>query len=226
MKTSMAKAMMACALACLAAPPAPAYEASSLDGATLAATIGPGFRLLQRLDAHLNDDRELDTIYLAQGEDAYRIGVILAYRSDGAFVHDALHPLVLPDLHGGPPTLQVRKDVLVVRDASGGSTATEATRRYRYDPNEHEMLLIGLDAHRYSRTQAHDSLKLSWNLLTGAHVVERGKVVPDDAPGDAAYLYGPPERTLRKSQPVWMVHTPDPDDLLDAELVPADEDRD
>ncbi len=222
----MMKMMAICLLACCGAAEVLAQGASSLDDAKLGRMIGPGVDLLQRLDTHLNDDRELDTVYLAQGEDEYRIGVILAYRSDGAFVHDALHPLVLPDLHGGPPTLELRKDVLIVRYASGGTTITHATRRYRYDPNEHEMLLIGLDAHRYSRTQAHDSIKLSWNLLTGAHVVEHGKLAPDDAPGDVAYLHGSPERTVRKSLPVWMVNTPDPDGLLDAESVPAGEDRD
>ena len=86
---------------------------------------------------------------------------------------------------------------------------------------------LGLDAERYSRTNAHDAFKLSWNLLTGAHETVRS--VLDHAPkgdDDAAYFPQKPVRSLRKSNPVYMEDTPGPDDLIDAEAVPAGEDRD
>ena len=43
---------------------------------------------------------------------------------------------------------------------------------------------------------------------------------------DAAYRYTKPDRTVRKSQPVYMEDTPEPGALVDAEVVPAGEDRD
>ena len=67
----------------------------------------------------------------------------------------------------------------------------------------------------------------SWNLLTGTHETVRGilnrRPNGDD---DAAYRYAKPDRTVRKSQPVYMEDTPNPDELIDAEVVPEGEDRD
>jgi hypothetical protein len=87
------------------------------------------------------------------------------------------------------------------------------------------MRLIGLDAERYSRTNSHGTIRLSWNLLTGAHLVQVGEL-DESGQGDAAYRFRPEQRTVQKSVPVYMSETPAPDGLIDAEQVPAGEDRD
>ncbi|HRP73322.1 MAG TPA: hypothetical protein PK743_11880 [Luteimonas sp.] len=196
-------------LACIGAAHAQVPQASSLDAAKLQAMLGPDLELVQRIDAQLNDDREIDTIYLARGGDGYRVGVILAYRSEGEFVHDALHPLALVER----PELALREEVLIVHRPSMGTSATTATLRYRYDPHEHEMLLIGLDAGRDGGIGDNTGLRLDWNLLTGEHLVWRGRRAPGVGAVDPD---DQPERSVRTSKPVWMVHTPDPDALLDA----------
>ncbi|MGH8080636.1 MAG: hypothetical protein ACREP7_08680, partial [Lysobacter sp.] len=102
-----------------------------------------------------------------------------------------------------------------IEDLSGGTTATQATYRYRFDPKVERMRLIGLDAQRYSRTNSHGTLKLSWNLLTGERVIERGE--PNESgKGDEAIVYSPAKRDKRASKPLYMETTPNPDELLDA----------
>ncbi|MGO1073180.1 hypothetical protein [Lysobacter sp. CA199] len=69
---------------------------------------------------------------------------------------------------------------------------------------------VGLDAQRYSRTNSHGTVKLSWNLLTGDRVIERGE--PNaSGQGDAAIVYAPAKRD---SKPLYMETTPNPDELL------------
>ncbi len=208
----MAKWIAACTVAWLSAALAGSstLSASTLDAAKLAAILGPGVELVQRLDGDLNRDGEIDTAYVARDRDGYRVGVVLAYRSEGTYVHDDLQPLRLRSASRQPPLLDRTDEVLRVRHARIGAATTSAAYRYRYDPYEHEMILIGLDAER-GGTSDGDRLRLEWNLLTGEQRVWRGR----NAPGDAVVRRSLGERAAK---PLWMVHTPDPDALLDAEL--------
>ena len=192
--------------------------------AALLRELPAGSAVEARLDADIDGDRIADVAFVG-GDDEARWLVVRMGRAGGAFAPAAAyrglgHPL-------GPASLAVKRQVLLVDDLTGGTTATAATYRYRLDPATQRLRLIGLDAERYSRTNSHDSLKASWNLLTGAFETVRG--ILDDNPSsddDAAYRYTTPERTLRKSNPVYLEDTPDPDALIDAEVVPPDEDRD
>lgn len=198
-------------------------QAGAPDDAGLLKDLPAGSSLESRLDADIDGDGIADLAFVGGTEDA-RWLVVQIGRNGGfqpASIHRGLgHAL-------GPASLSLKKQVLLVEDLTGGTTATETTYRYRWDPAAKRMRLIGLDAERYSRTNSHDSLKISWNLLTGAHEMVRG-ILNQDPNGDdgTAYRYTRPERTVRKSPPVYIEDTPDPDDLIDAEVVPADEDRD
>lgn len=194
----------------------------------LLADLPDGARLETRRNGDINGDGIPDVAFVGGNEDARWLVVKIGYKDDldwgfePVSVNKQLEPYPL-----GAASLSVKKDVLVVGDLTGGTTATAATFRYRWDAKEKRMRLIGLDAERYSRTFNHDTLKISWNLLTGAHEVVRG-ILNRDPQGDddAAYRYTKPDRTVRKSQPVYMEQTPNPDELIDAEVVPAGEDRD
>jgi hypothetical protein len=103
--------------------------------------------------------------------------------------------------------------VLVVEDLTGGTTATQTIYRYRYDAKEGQMRLIGLDATHYSRTNAHDMFKFSWNVMTGALIFERGRV--NKGGGDEAYKMDPPKKLTRKSAPIYMDKTPDTESIFE-----------
>lgn len=110
----------------------------------------------------------------------------------------------------GPASLSFSsKGVLVVTDLVGGTTATQAVYRFRYDPATGRMRLIGLDATRYSRTNQHDAVKLSINYLTGQRVDQIDRLT---SAGD----YDPQPQRRRKGRPavLYMEDTPDPDSLL------------
>lgn len=212
--------------ACLAmalAITAPA--AAAVPGeATLLQALPAGSAMETRLDADIDGDDIADVAFVAGNEDERLLVVEMGTR-DGVFESASIHPGLDHPL--GPASLSLKKGVLLVEDLTGGTTATATTYRYRWDAGAMRLRLIGIDAERYSRTNQHDSLKISWNLLTGAHDMVRGVLNQHPASdNDAAYRYTRPERTLRKSGPVYLEDTPDPDDLIDAEIVPVDEDRD
>lgn len=194
----------------------------------LLAELPEGARLETRRNGDINGDGIPDVAFVGGNDDARWLVVKIGYKDaldwgfEPASINTHLDPYPL-----GAASLSVKKDVLLVGDLTGGTTATMATYRYRWDAKVKRMRLIGLDATTYSRTNSHDSIETSWNLLTGAHQVVRG--ILNSAPkgdDDAAYRYTKPDRTLRKSQSVYMEDTPNPDDLVTSEAMPAGEDRD
>jgi hypothetical protein len=199
-------------------------QAAAPDEAALLGRLPPGSAIETRLDADIDGDGIADVAFVGGNDDARWLVVEIGRKdggSEAAAIHHGLdHPL-------GPASLSLRKNVLLVEDLTGGTTATATTYRYRRDPATGRMRLIGLDAERYSRTFNHDSLKISWNLLTGDFEVIRSILNQRPAGRDnAAYRYTNPQRTIRKPEPVYLEDTPNPDDLIDAEVPPVDEDRD
>lgn len=169
-----------------------------------------------RLDGDFNGDGIGDTAFVGGNDNKRLLRVMLGYRDEFDLGHTPAGEAELEVAPLGAPSLSLKKGVLIVGDLTGGTTATATTYRYRYDAQTQRMRLIGLDAERYSRTNSHDSLKLSWNLLNGARIAQRGHV-NDSGQGDEAYRYGPERKLSSKSAPVYMEDTPSPDALLDAE---------
>ena len=59
---------------------------------------------------------------------------------------------------------------------------------------------------------AQGSLRLSWNVVTGARIVQRSTVGPD-----GALRFGPEQRSTDKTRTYYYIaDTPDPESLLDA----------
>ena len=222
-------------LALLLVAPGFAGAGWPLDDAQLR-RMRPGAELLQRLDVDLSGDGVVDTVVAfahadAPDADAYRaVEIFWGHRREhylqdpgGRSDEDDEEPNSFVNLqsspHGGPH-LSVRKDVLLVEDLTGGTTATQATYRYRYEAMADDMRLIGMDMERYSRTNAHGSLRLSWNVVTGARIAQRSRVAND---GKAALAYGPERRWTDASRTyVYMPDTPSPDELLDQAFPPAE----
>lgn len=102
--------------------------------------------------------------------------------------------------------------VLVIKDLSGGTTATEATLRYRYEAPG-RMRFIGQDLTHYSRTNRHDATHLSFNWLTGERVSQIDRLT---AQGDYKPL--PARRSRGEPRLYYMEDTADPADFLSSEM--------
>lgn len=166
------------------------------------------------LDGDFNGDGEIDTVFIARAEDKRELTAMLAYRGEVDLGHQPVGELQLDPYPLGAASLSVRNGVLVIEDLTGGTSATAATYRYRYDPKVEKMRLIGLDAKYYSRTNAHSWREVSWNLLTGDQVISEAAL--NTGAGDQAYAKPVVKKAKRPSRPIHMENTPSPEDVLEA----------
>ena len=170
-----------------------------------------GGRIEARVDADLNGDGDPDAAAVMRddGAETRRLVVALAYRNEVDMGHEPVGEMAMDPYPLGEASLSVKKGVLIVEDLTGGTSAIASTYRFRYDPAEHRMRLIGDDVQHYSRTNNHDSLKISTNRLTGLRIRSRD-VLTDE--GD--YAPQPEVRERVPTTPVWMEHAPDPAQTL------------
>jgi hypothetical protein len=193
---------------------APRPAVPPLTDAQINETLEMGQELETRIDGDLDGDGDVDTVYVVASPDERTLHVSLAYRSEVDLGHETAGALRLPPDPLGGAGLSIRKGVLVVTDLTGGTTALQATYRYRLDRSgaEPRMRLIGLDATLYSRTWAHDGSEMSWNLLTGDMHTETLKL--SGSGENAVYDRIFARKSKRPSKPVYMEDTPDPEDAL------------
>lgn len=200
-----------------------------VSGEEIQGQIPEGGSLETRVDGDLNGDGEIDTAFTWRSEEGIDeergLKVLMAYRTEVDLGHDPIGELMLDPFPQGAGSLSIRKGVLILEDLTGGTTATQSTRRYRYDAKQGKMRLIGIDVQRYSRTNSHGTVKLSWNLLDGKQIVQRGEPNTSGR-GDEALIYGKPEQGVHTSSPIWMEDSPDPDTLIDEQIAAEGEDRD
>lgn len=197
-----------CLLLSLAASAAGASPAPALDPMTddMLANQYTG-RVEVRVDADFNGDGDLDTAAVMRDDEAEtrRLVVALAYRGEVDFGHEPIGEMAMDAYPLGDATLAVKKGVLVVEDLTGGTSAIASTYRFRYDAGEHRMRLIGDDVQHYSRTNAHDSLKVSTNRLTGLRIRSRDRLTEA---GD--YAPQPEVREKVDTAPIYLDTAPDP----------------
>ena len=188
------------------------------SNADIAEFVPGNRRVVSRLNADITGDGVPDTIVVAADGDRFEATVTVLMRQHGKTLTGkgrmeglaAIDSLQVELSPLGPPTVRVTKDVLIVESLVGGTTVrTAATYRYRFDADEGRMRLIGLDAERTSTTAG---IKLSWNVLTGTHIVRRGNRE------GTTLRYGPESRTTNKPGAIYMSLTPNPEDLLDRAL--------
>jgi len=214
--------LMACALPAFAGrAPATADEVMNL--------LPDNVRVETRVDGDLNGDGDSDTAVLWRSEEGIDeergLKVILADEHEGKLGWRDIGGVKLDPFPLGPGSLSIRRGVLAFEDLTGGTTATASTRRYRYDAAQGRMRLIGIDAERYSRTNNHGTVKVSWNLLNGRLIVQRGEPNTSGR-GDEALIYAKPEHGIHTSSPLWIEESIDPDSLIDEQILAESEDRD
>lgn len=88
------------------------------------------------------------------------------YRRAGA--NGKLYP---PTCEDARPDLTIRNGVLVVNHNWRDGWAVDTTFRFRFDPAENRMMLIGFDREHYSRTSIYEGSKTSESYLTGLRIV-------------------------------------------------------
>ena len=189
--------------------------------------VPEGMQLQAQLAADFTGDGRPDLAFVAGNDETRVLQVLARFRvaaAPGQAAYEDLEPIDSMSLEVTPlgtASLSARKGVLIVEDLVGGTTATAATYRFRFDPAEDRMRLIGIDAERYSRTNSHGGIQLSWNLLNGAHIVQSSRL--EEAPTDdtGMYRFDKPQRTVQKTGKVFMDQTPNPDNLIDNEIAAA-----
>lgn len=177
----------------------PRMEADQLvsympDGATIEA----------RLDQDLTGDGLVDLAFVARNDEIRVLKVMAAYSGEVDMGFDPVGEMRMGDSPLGDASLSVKKGVLIVEDLDGGTTAIQSLYRFRFDPKERRMRLIGDDVSLYSRTNAHDSTSISTNRLTGVQIVKRSVVGMD------GYTDQPEQKTQVSKAPVWMEDAPSP----------------
>ncbi len=180
---------------------------SSLFGGTVEA----------RLDADFNGDGKIDAAAVMRDDEheARSLHVAIGYADEGGMGHDPIDGVALDPYPLGAASLSFKRGVLIVDDLTGGTSAISSTYRYRYDPEEHRMRLVGDDVSYYSRTNVHDALEISTNRLTGLRITQVMKLIEHPAADDAAaYDPQPEQRETIDRTPIFMAESPSPDVTL------------
>lgn len=179
----------------------------SAPAAAVEPAVAAGETLETRLDTDLNGDGTADLAYIVNADAWRELRVVIAGRDGVEALDLGTDPL-------GPGELSVAGGVLKFEDLTGGTTAYASTRRYRYDAIRNKMRLIGLDVTFYSRTHMHDGYETSWNLLTGEGKAAELRLT-DGAQDDRAYDKAHEVSFRRRTRPVWLTDTPDPETFLE-----------
>lgn len=166
-----------------------------------------------RADGDLNDDGNMDTVFVVASPDERHLYVVLSYRAETDIGHEPGGNFKLEPDPLGPAELSISKGVLTIKDLTGGTTALSATYRYRAVTTKEgqKMRLIGLDATVYSRTYAHDGDEMSWNVATGDTITSLLKV---SETGDRGYDKLHTRKFRRPAQTIYMEDTPGAEEEL------------
>lgn len=166
---------------------------------------GQNARIEVRLDADFTGDGLRDLAYVVRGDEIRSLRVMVAYVNEFDMGHDPVGEMAMGLSPLGTAVLSAKKNVLIVEDLDGGTTAVQSLYRFRFDPKQQRMRLIGDDVSLYSRTNAHDSTSISTNRLTGAQTLKRSVV------GDDGYTDQPVQKKTVSTRPVYMEDTPLPE---------------
>lgn len=181
----------------------------SSDWALLVGEVPDGTRLETRLDTDLSGDGLIDTVLVVRGDNWRTLKVLVAANDGSVTGHPLAGEMALDPLPISDARLSESKGVLIVEDVYGDASAIASIYRYRYERGERRMRLIGDEVQVYSRTEGHDSLKITTNRLTGQRVREVGKL------GDnGKYVQRSPLRESVSTDPIYMEQAPAPEAIL------------
>jgi len=157
-----------------------------------------------RLDGDFTGDGLNDVAFLAGSEEKRGLIVMAGDVDEFDLGHELIGQAELETYPLGPASLSFKKGVLIVEDLTGGTTAINALYRYRFDKTKKRMQLIGDDVTQYSRTNQHDSFKVSTNRLTGTSISQVSKLKGD------GYEDQPQVTKKVSTKAIYMEDTPNP----------------
>lgn len=157
-----------------------------------------------RLDGDFTGDGLDDVAFIAASEEKRVLIVMAGYVDEFDLGHEPIGQAELETFPLSAASLSFKKGVLVVEDLTGGTTAISALYRYRFDKTKKRMQLIGDDLAYYSRTNQHDSIKVSTNRLTGQSISQVSKLKDD------GYEDQPAIMKKVSSKAIYMEATPNP----------------
>lgn len=175
----------------------------------LASYLPEGGRIETRLDADVTGDGLRDIVFVAGNDDVRVLKVLAAYTDEFSMGFDVVGEAKMGISPLGSAGLSVKKGVLIVEDLDGGTTAISSLYRYRFDAKAKRMRLIGDDVSLYSRTNAHDSVSISTNRLTGVQVRK------DSVVGENGYTDKPEVKKKVSAKPIYMEEAPLPEQTLE-----------
>lgn len=157
-----------------------------------------------RLDGDFTGDSLEDVAFIAASEEKRVLIVMAGYVDQFDVGHEPIGQVELETFPLGAASLSFKKGVLIVEDLTGGTTAINALYRYRFDKTKKRMQLIGDDVTQYSRTNQHDSFKVSTNRLTGTSISQLSKLKDDG--------YEDQPQVVKKvsTKAIYMEDTPNP----------------
>ncbi len=157
-----------------------------------------------RLDGDFTGDGLNDVAFIAASEEKRVLIVMAGYAEEVDMGHDRIGQVELETFPLGAASLSFKKGVLIVEDLTGGTTAINALYRYRFDKKKKRMQLIGDDVMQYSRTNQHDSIKVSTNRLSGKSISQVRKLKGDN------YEDQPAITKTVSTKVIYMEDTPNP----------------
>lgn len=196
----------------------PALLALALLASPAAGQEGPqpvlaeGEALEVDLRGDFNGDGQPDLAFVAKAQETRELRVVTSYVDEVNMGENIPQVLALDPYPLADATLALKRNVLLLEELTGGTTAVASTHRFRWDAKLQAMRLIGLDATLYSRTFAHDGSEASWNLMTGDLITRTLKL--NAGPGDEAYRKVAEKKVKKRSAPVKLENAPSGGDLV------------
>ena len=188
-------------------PPLPRMSAAELVG-----YLPQGGTLEVRMDADVTGDGLKDVVAVGKGEDVRKLVVLAGYQVETDMGYRPVGQMDMDPSPLGDASLKVQNGVLLIEDLTGGTTAVSSLYRFRYDRAADRMRLIGDDVELYSRTWAHDGLKVSTNRLTGVQIRTANKLVGHGE--NASYAPAAPVTRRISRAAIYMEEAPDPADTV------------
>ncbi len=183
---------------------APKLQPPRPDSAILKNNSPDNTEIEVRLDGDFTGDGLNDVAFIAASEEKRVLIVMAGYVDEFDLGHEPIGQLELETFPLGSASLSFKKGVLIVEDLTGGTTAINALYRYRFDKTKKRMQLIGDDVTQYSRTNQHDSVKISTNRLTGTSISRVSKLKGD------GYEDQPQVTKKVSTKAIYMEDTPNP----------------
>ncbi|HVF58141.1 MAG TPA: hypothetical protein VM934_18475 [Pyrinomonadaceae bacterium] len=167
--------------------PDAAMRMIAAEGRAKESFVPKGWEIVSQTDGDLNNDKLIDAaITLGLTEDMKEmldnsenscesppyIVVVLFAKAGGGYKRFAANgKLYPPACEDARPDLSIKNGVLIANHNWRDGWAMDTTFRFRFDPAENKLMLVGFDLEHYSRSNIYEGSKTSENYLTASRII-------------------------------------------------------